>query len=514
MDRRDFYFKQLVTADEMDEVFDLAETADHDLVLDTDTSGVYQGLDVLESGPSLNVEVLSGRAYDKAGQRTDVTGAQIVDLSQTTNAVSTAVAGPNHIRTITIYVKFKRVLSNPKLDGNNVVIQYNRDESFEFFVEQSNEVPLPGPPVPPAVLPDALIIADVTRVTGQITFVNADIDASRREDTFNITAGSLSIQEGTLKGAVQANLQVLSDHINNFGNAHDASAIAYDGGPPWADGTLVPASDLNDVLDNSIIGPLASIVDGDSGAAKIGGQNVIGVPAAVVAAPVMDQIIELLGHHNAHLNQDPGAHAAQAIINVPAGAISSIEVQGAINELDTEKGGLAQVNQWANVNTFLDSVSFLAPTSLHNIIRIANTNTAGILAGTALQIETFAFTSPGLGVFEIPKSVLIADRSAYIALVLMTQSAVALGPMANQGSTFFGLHAFYKDAGIITPSYFGEWNMFNLPLDPLGTVGSPPISLINSTFVPGNLGFLVNPTLLLAPRNWAINMLLLNIAIP
>ena len=50
---------------------------------------------------------------------------------------------------------------------------------------------------------------------------------------------------------------------------------------------------------------------------------------------------------------------ASDIVNTPAGNISATTVQAAINELDSEKGGLAQGNTWVGSNTFTQSLAAL-----------------------------------------------------------------------------------------------------------------------------------------------------------
>jgi hypothetical protein len=47
-----------------------------------------------------------------------------------------------------------------------------------------------------------------------------------------------------------------------------------------------------------------------------------------------------------------GDYTASNITNVAAGNIAAVTVQAAINELDTEKGGLALANSWSALNTF------------------------------------------------------------------------------------------------------------------------------------------------------------------
>jgi len=54
-----------------------------------------------------------------------------------------------------------------------------------------------------------------------------------------------------------------------------------------------------------------------------------------------------------------GRADASGITNTPAGNIAATTVQAAINELDSEKGGLAQDNTWAGSNTFTQALTAL-----------------------------------------------------------------------------------------------------------------------------------------------------------
>jgi len=231
MDRRDFYFQQLVTEADLDEVFELAEAADHNYVIDNGLVGVYFGLDVAEAGvPNLTVQVSAGAAYDQTGQRIAVPSTQIVNVAVDSNAVSTTVAGVGNSKIISVYAKFKRVLGNPKTDGNNVSVQYDRDESYEFIVRQSTEA---VGPTPPSLQADEILLADITRVFGGTTVVNSAVSTTRRQWAISATSGSYSVKTGRVDTAIQSVVELIdgldtdvADHIADPTAAHAASAIA------------------------------------------------------------------------------------------------------------------------------------------------------------------------------------------------------------------------------------------------------------------------------------------------
>ena len=282
MNRRNFYYRQLVAEADMDEVFDLAEDADRALMVDQGVIGILDGLDISEAGaPDLTVECDAGVAYDQDGQRMYVPSVQTVNLAVDSDGNSTDVNTPGNIKWLSVFLRFKQDLSNPKTDGNNVTVQYDVDESFEFIVEQSAEDVAPSRP---ALKSDAILLADIQRNEGDTTIENAEISTTRRQWAFNVSAGSYSVKVGQVEEAVQALLTALNSHVTN----------------------------------------------------------------------------------------GSGAHAASAVSNTPAGNIAATTVQAALNELDTEKGGLATANTWTAANEFEAGI-LVQPTSGQKYIKLRST---------------------------------------------------------------------------------------------------------------------------------------------
>lgn len=282
MNRRNFYYRQLVAEADMDEVFDLAEDADRALMVDQGVIGILDGLDISEAGaPDLTVECDAGVAYDQDGQRMYVPSVQTVNLAVDSDGNSTDVNTPGNIKWLSVFLRFKQDLSNPKTDGNNVTVQYDVDESFEFIVEQSAEDVAPSRP---ALKSDAILLADIQRNEGDTTIENAEISTTRRQWAISATAGSYSVKVGQVEEAVQALLTALNSHVTN----------------------------------------------------------------------------------------GSGAHAASAVSNTPAGNIAATTVQAALNELDTEKGGLATANTWTAANEFEAGI-LVQPTSGQKYIKLRST---------------------------------------------------------------------------------------------------------------------------------------------
>lgn len=397
-DRLDYYFRQKVTEAELDLGFDLLEQADRSFANDIGIFGIIDGMVASEKAgvPDLTVDLTApGRAYDQLGQRIFFGTLQNVDLSTDLNGVSTAVQTGGNEKIVSLFIKFDRVLSDPRTDGNSQQVFFRRDESFEFVVRQGAEATA-GSAVPPPLQPDEVLIVDVTRTFGQTQILNADLSpnptipgdvgrrqefifaeasaisvfsggfntlapvtddvqstlqevddeltdhfgaATRRHDAPDVDAGATAGSPNALSaGTVRAQLDELLGHINAHENqgtgAHAASAVSYAGGGAWADAVTNPAASVEAQLDK-IVADLAAA----SGAPKVGAAATAGSPNALGAGSVKSQIDALLADINDHENQSTGAHAASAISYAGSGnwadasAVSGASVEAAIDEI-------------------------------------------------------------------------------------------------------------------------------------------------------------------------------------
>lgn len=208
--RLNYYFRQKVTESELDQGFDLLEQADRAAITDLGLIGVYNGLAVSEhaAAPNFTVDVTAGCAYDKIGERILVPALQNVDVSVDENGVSTSVAGVGNSKIVSLFAKFTRVLSDPRTDGNNVVVYFNEAESFTFIVRQSAESATPTAPLTDSTL---ILLADITRSYGDVSVQDDVIDTSRREDTFVRSGFTYSLREGQVLVAFQDVIDNLND---------------------------------------------------------------------------------------------------------------------------------------------------------------------------------------------------------------------------------------------------------------------------------------------------------------
>jgi hypothetical protein len=279
--------------------------------------GVVAGAVVSQHAPvpDLTVDVSGpGIVYDQLGQRTFFSSLQNVNVAQDDNGVSTSVAGGGNEKIVSVFLKFDRALSDPRVDGNSLTVFFRRDESFKFIVAQGAEAAA-GTALPPPLRSDAILLADVTRTFGQTQILNANISTARRQDAFVVTGSPRSLRRGRTLEVVSDLLGFYNAHVGGSDDRHPASSIDYAGGGNWADGTTNPTATVEAQLDK-LIADLAAT----SGAPKVGAAATAGAPNSLSAGSVKSQLDALLGFVNAHINLAAGAHAAAAITYAGGGA--------------------------------------------------------------------------------------------------------------------------------------------------------------------------------------------------
>lgn len=292
MNRRDYFFRQLVTEDELDAGFEQAEQADRAFTTDFGMVGVADDLVVTQHSPTpdLTVDVSAGAAYDQQGQRCAIVSTQNPDLSVDSLGVSTAVTAPGNEKYVGLYIKFARELSDPRLDGNGSTVYFVRSESFTLHKVQGAEAVIPTA-VRPALLSDGILIADARLIFGQTQILNADITTTRKQWAFVLTAGAVTLQAGTPEAADQALFTQLANSAN----------LAFTSSTNWEDGTGIAATNVQAAI-NEIVSDLASVVPGVAGALKVGyegaGAPWTGAPYNLPAADIHATIYSLLIYCN------------------------------------------------------------------------------------------------------------------------------------------------------------------------------------------------------------------------
>lgn len=283
--RREYYFLQKVTEDELNQGFATLEVADRNAMVDLGKSGVMSGMGVAQNGvPNLTVNVGSGVAYDQLGERLSVPTTQGVNLAVDSNNVSTAVSNGNsggNERYVSVYVEFTRALSDPRTDGNSAQVYFVENESFQFVVTAGAEAAL-GTATPPALMSTAILLADIHLVYNQTTILTASISSSRRQDAVVIAGSPLTIRRGRIEDA-------LSDVVASYNNVlsglthFPAASIDYAGGGAWRDGTTNPAVTAEAQFDK-IITDLTAQTSSHSGAEKIGSASLVSGVSGTISA--------------------------------------------------------------------------------------------------------------------------------------------------------------------------------------------------------------------------------------
>ncbi len=338
-DRLNFYFRQRVSEAELDLGFEQLETADRNLAADIGLYGVVSGAVPSQHAPVADLTIdlsAPGRAYDRLGQRVFFGTAQGVDLSVDQNGLPTEVATAGQERWVAVFLRFKRLLSDPRTDGNSQLVYFRRDESFELVVRQGAQAAA-GAATRVPLVDGELLLCDVRRRAGQTQILNADLDTSRRQ-TFLLApsssvgvAGALWSAIGKAASTVQAALDsvdaLLAGHFGGTASRHRAQDVDY---PPHG---FVTAGNVRGALDELVDDLSAQTAT--PGAARVGTKALAGTPFALAAASVDAHLGAILGWLNGHVGAAAAAHAATAISAVPHAFIATRNVQAQLQELVT-----------------------------------------------------------------------------------------------------------------------------------------------------------------------------------
>lgn len=232
MNKYDWFFLQPVSEAEMQDAFDAVETSINNLSVDQGNTGIYTGLAASVTTPTntLSVNISVGVAYDQQGNRVAVP-ALVQDISVDSNAVPTTVAGSGNEKWVTVFAEYTRAVGDPRVDGNGATIQYDDFDGYSIVVVQGTEAAV-GTATRPSVSSSMVLLFDIYRYHGQTAITTAvvngnnQIDATRRQDVYNIAQSPFSIRGGTMAAGLTSMLTDLNSHVNSVGLAHPDSAIS------------------------------------------------------------------------------------------------------------------------------------------------------------------------------------------------------------------------------------------------------------------------------------------------
>jgi len=339
--RLDFYFRQRVTEAELDLGFELLEQADHNLAADIGLFGVVSGAVPTQHAPvaDLTVDLTGpGRAYDKLGQRIAFGTGQRVDLSIDSTGIPTEVSTSGDERWLGIFLKFARVMSDPRTDGNSQLVYFRRDEAFQIVVRMGPQAPTGSAPKV-ALVDGELLLCDVRRKAGQTQIFEVDIDRSRRQAFVFATSAAVGVfaalwkaiasSATTAQAALDSVDALLDAHFTASGQRHKAGDIDYAGKG------FITAKTVGAGLDE-LVDDLSARTTGKPGASLVGADEVPGAPHGLPEGSVDGQLSQILGWLNAHEGAVTGAHHASAIAATPAAWLETKSVQGQLQEVSSK----------------------------------------------------------------------------------------------------------------------------------------------------------------------------------
>jgi hypothetical protein len=360
--RRDFYFRQLVSEDELDAGFTGLEDAERNSLLDpgiaaidldTDHGGIHSGLLPTLAG-GLTVVVPAGVARDSLGRRIAVSAlpATALDLSKTgtTNVGDGGTPiggvltfpGAGLKRWVSLFVFFDRDLSVPRTDGTGAEVFFVRDESFRFFVSQGAAAVTPTDFVPQ--LPGKIRLMDF-RVTDVGTIDLTSV--ARRQVWLRAVTGAAPttragagfpirglVAEDGIRATFEQLLGYYNDHVNPAvgADAHPAAGITYVGGETWHDGTQLGGGVPSNM--QAAFDAVQTDLKSAAGSDKVGSAAIAGSVDSLGAGSVFDQLDSLLDFINDRLELSASAGiqtiADAIVINGVAATPYALDVSGVL----------------------------------------------------------------------------------------------------------------------------------------------------------------------------------------
>lgn len=213
MNKYETYFGQVITDDELNEIFNSFASAIESFIQDFGYSGIAVGADLVQNPtPNMAVSVSApGVVYDQFGNRTSFGSALPVNCTADENNATTAVVGTGNSKWLSVFIKYVLTPSDPRVDDLGDTIYFRKSPSYVMHVAQGAEAS-GSLAVRPPLRSDQILLGDIKVTYGQTSIANADIDLSRRQVIYNIPGTPLSVKAK----ALQAVLQAVVTAINNI----------------------------------------------------------------------------------------------------------------------------------------------------------------------------------------------------------------------------------------------------------------------------------------------------------
>lgn len=185
MNKFQTYFGQVVTDDDLNEIFDSFATAIETFIGDFGYAGVAAGGDLIpNSSPNLTVNVTAPLiAYDQSGHRMSFAAPAVVNTVTDENGIATAVLTTGNEKWISIFLEFLETASDPQIDELGQTVFYRRLAGYRFRVVQGSEATAGGA-VPTALRPNSILLGDFKLAFGQPAINTTDISNVRQQTVF------------------------------------------------------------------------------------------------------------------------------------------------------------------------------------------------------------------------------------------------------------------------------------------------------------------------------------------
>ncbi len=298
-----WYTGQLVTQQDMRAGDVALEKGDHDVLVDLEYTGIIDGFEVTEQSPqAFAVDVASGLAHTSDGTRVQSHAPVEVDLEYDFQGLPTLVLNMGQSRILSLFVVPARTGLDPRLDAMNNAVYYRQDEFFAIAVVAGNESV--GTPVPPPLLSDGTLIADITYAYDQIIVTQADISIVRRQDTMKLTGTPFGMSGtggiyGTIPDAIQAIVTRYNALVNGTGDTIATAAIPYGGSGAWYGAIAGISAGTTEAAIDAVVSSLAGSTAGTAGSDRIGVPADVTTVVTIPASSITSRFITLryAAHH-------------------------------------------------------------------------------------------------------------------------------------------------------------------------------------------------------------------------
>ncbi len=298
-----WYTGQLVTQQDMRAGDVALEKGDHDVLVDLEYTGIIDGFEVTEQSPqAFAVDVASGLAHTSDGTRVQSHAPVEVDLEYDFQGLPTLVLNMGQSRILSLFVVPARTGLDPRLDAMNNAVYYRQDEFFAIAVVAGNESV--GTPVPPPLLSDGTLIADITYAYDQIIVTQADISIVRRQDTMKLTGTPFGMSGtggiyGTIPDAIQAIVTRYNALINGTGDVLASASVPYAGSGTWYGAIAGIGAGTTEAAIDAVVSSMAGSTAGTAGSDRIGVPADVTTVVTIPASSITSRFITLryAAHH-------------------------------------------------------------------------------------------------------------------------------------------------------------------------------------------------------------------------